>query len=322
VSEPIQHHYVPRVYLESFAGEDGKIWTYDKSTKRIFSAKPKETAKKGDYNTFTSVDGRRDRKTIEEFFEKLETKLPQLIVKASARRLDFEAQLDLIKLCLLQIIRSPMTRDLLTILATKIAPHDERSLSNLGVNETGIDILRRARNGERSASDELSLRVSNDFLQSITGISERLDYYLVSLGKSNTFVISDCPAIILSFRIHRNGKWVLDLNIPNRRTILLYPITPTILLFGDNLHRRSDRLFNFQYGEINNAISIAKLASSVLLCCARRQIYAPSETILLHEIDRIEKENRSLVQSNIAIATHCQKLVRMLYSQMCFPKDV
>src|SRR5947209_20048394 len=40
VSEPKLHHYVPRFHLERFTDARGRVWSFDKSTKRVFAAGP------------------------------------------------------------------------------------------------------------------------------------------------------------------------------------------------------------------------------------------------------------------------------------------
>jgi hypothetical protein len=42
-----QPHYVPRFYLSRFADPRGRVWAFDKSTARVFSAAPEKLAKDG-----------------------------------------------------------------------------------------------------------------------------------------------------------------------------------------------------------------------------------------------------------------------------------
>ena len=51
---PKGHHFIPRLHLHHFVGNDpkGQAWTYDPQTGRVWSAIPKETAVQTHFKIF------------------------------------------------------------------------------------------------------------------------------------------------------------------------------------------------------------------------------------------------------------------------------
>jgi hypothetical protein len=73
LSETVQAHTVPSVYLRNFSGRqpEGHVWNYDKSGNR-WSCLPENTAKERYFYTATRDDGTRDF-TLENYFEGVES---------------------------------------------------------------------------------------------------------------------------------------------------------------------------------------------------------------------------------------------------------
>ena len=44
-TSPKQHHFVPRFYLERFTNLDGRVWTLDKVTDKVFATSPSKLAR-------------------------------------------------------------------------------------------------------------------------------------------------------------------------------------------------------------------------------------------------------------------------------------
>ena len=146
MSEPVRHHFVPKVYLEQFCLPSGEVNAYDFSSGNYFSQKPNNLARKKDYNTVTLPDGSLDRTSIERFYGDFESMFPRILAGIHARSLSFSEQRDLILISALQIIRSPMTRDIGNFILNFL-PHDVDTMRSMGVTDRGIELLLEARRG-------------------------------------------------------------------------------------------------------------------------------------------------------------------------------
>jgi hypothetical protein len=312
VSEPIQHHYVPAVYLRSFAGADGCVWVHDFEQRKSFPGAPSGVARKRDYNSLTNLGGELDRVTMESFFGQSETKLPRLLEAASNSILDFDQQTDLIKFVALQMVRAPMTRDQLSYLANMAFPRDAASLVSLGVDAQGVSLLQKAWDGDRRAADEVSLRLSKAFLPARTMQLERLNYSLIHLRSADGLLSTDNPAILVGVS-ETGAGWRLVESLPGQRIIMIYPLTQSILLFGVSKNRRPGELFSFGHFEIHKADAISRMVNSLLVSFARRQVYAPNRERLIEYTDVTANDPRRTDLS--VLGARFRDLVRKLNSQ-------
>lgn len=315
MNEPIQHHFVPSVYLDAFSGPAGMVESYDKVADRFYAGRPKNLARRRDYNTVSLSDGTADRITMEKFYGDFETKFPRILIDARARSLSFEQQRDLIVFATLQMMRSPMTRDTLTFLAQNFFPNDS-TLAAFGAKKHAIDILARARAGERAALlDELGLLLSGDFFNAMSKIVEQLDYCIVSLRNSPDLLTCDNPAVVQSISKDQQGRWKLDINAPGKRTVLIYPLSPTDILLGDNKGKISNEVFKFSYFEIHGAKNFVECANVLAHSNARRNTYARSIETLKSAGAALSGQRKSGLLLHRELGQRTKKLLDMLYSQ-------
>jgi hypothetical protein len=95
---PKGHHFIPRLHLEHFAGNDpqGQVWTYDAQTGRVWSAIPEETAVQTHFYSAENPDGTMNT-SLEEALSKVEGAaaptyerlLQGVIPEVSQERMDF-----------------------------------------------------------------------------------------------------------------------------------------------------------------------------------------------------------------------------------------
>lgn len=69
-----QHKGLPRLALEHFAGPDGNVWTYDKTTGKHWPAKPRRTGVESHYFSVEREDGSMDT-SLENLFSLLESEV-------------------------------------------------------------------------------------------------------------------------------------------------------------------------------------------------------------------------------------------------------
>jgi Protein of unknown function (DUF4238) len=315
VSEPIQHHYVPAVYLRRFSDTKGNLCVYDKEQKRAFLSAPSAVAKCRDFNTLTDRSGNRDRTTVESFFGQSESMWPKLLEGIEKGTLDFSQQIQVIQFAALQAMRSVMTRDILLLFAGAIIPKDDRTRRALGIDENEIRLLNKALTGDRASENEVSLRLSGHFHKKITQIAESMNFWLVRLDSNQGLFTSDNPALFLSFKKIQSGEWTVDFNLPTSRTILAYPLSPNMLLFGDNLNRVNGMLFNMYFGMIRKPEAVTRTANQLLFLCARRQVYSSQNDLMTGQISADVCSSVENARSEIQIGTLCRKLSRMIHSQ-------
>jgi hypothetical protein len=227
-------------------------------------------------------------------------------------RAHFAQQTELIKFIALQMVRAPMTRDQLSFLADAAFPRDAAKLFSLGVDAHGVALLQKAWEGDRRAADEVSLRLSKSFLPARTLQLERLNYSLIHLRNAGGLLTTDNPAILVGISESRAG-WRLVECLPDRRLIMIYPLTQNILLFGDSKASRPGELFGFGHFEIRKADAISRTVNSLLVCFSRRQVYAPNREHLLDNIDVIANDGRRVDLK--VLAARFRELVRKVNSQ-------
>lgn len=220
MSEPRLHHYVPTTYLEGFSNDEGKLFCASNISKRAFSRRAKELAKRRDYNTGTLQNGEKDRTTVEEFFGQFETTYQEDVKNIIYGISDFETERRFLVFLALLKLRSPLSRDLLYSLLKKIiTPKLKESLT-----ESEIALLEQANKGDRGAIQEVSLSLSGHMYPPIAQQLERLNYYIVSTSNSGLIYTSDNSVQIIGLRKEK-GRWRTTLPTPSAEIALLFPIS-------------------------------------------------------------------------------------------------
>ncbi len=81
-----KHHYLPRFYLEGFTKVDSNcLWVYEKGILEIRPSSPEAEGCQKFYHAFVTDEGKRDTNTIEDYFNKIETKTGILFAKIHQR---------------------------------------------------------------------------------------------------------------------------------------------------------------------------------------------------------------------------------------------
>jgi hypothetical protein len=81
-----RHHYLPRFYLEGFTKLDSnRLWVYEKGIHEIRPSTPEAEGYRKFYHAFVTDEGNRDTNTIEDYFEKIETKNGIIFAKIHKR---------------------------------------------------------------------------------------------------------------------------------------------------------------------------------------------------------------------------------------------
>ena len=76
MGQPKLHHYVPQFHLRRFLNRQGKVWVWDKTTDKIFSAVPNRIAAERNFYSLTGlISPNEDAMTMEKQFSELEHKV-------------------------------------------------------------------------------------------------------------------------------------------------------------------------------------------------------------------------------------------------------
>lgn len=100
-----QQHMIPEFYLQRFAAEDGKIWTYDTEAEKEWSALPENTATEGNLYSVISKDG--IKLDLEKWIGGVENKAAPVIKKfLNAENIQGQERMDMASFIALTYVRT------------------------------------------------------------------------------------------------------------------------------------------------------------------------------------------------------------------------
>lgn len=257
---PKRHHFIPRLHLQHFAGQDpkGQVWTFDKNTGASRSAVPEETAVQTHFYSIEQDDGTYDT-SAEEFLAASESNAAPVyedLIQGRIPSKDAKQRNDFALFLSLMLLRTPaMRRDVADF---------------IGRN---IQIMNHAYVASDEAFDTLMLEVEQDNGESIQADTKQKirkilmdsDNYKISIRKEATFMsfeVADTLVPILSAMSWlilrpRHGFFVTsdnpvvrqvdpkthhpmygDHGFINKTAQVTFPLTPQAMLFmarQDNL---------------------------------------------------------------------------------------
>lgn len=290
MSDPRQHHYVPKVYLRNFCYDKEKehLYAYDKHTKKAFTPHIENIAQERDYNTVTALE---DKYYYEKYFSsnvepKLGKLLDRIISKSilsygNAEIIDKKTREGLSKMLAFQIFRTLNARKLMREKADELSTNLVENLLHLpqfSSNEKTTAAIENLRIFSEDQFRELALPITIDEKR-IEMYSSILDSMLCTLYQNITtepFITSDSPIIIRRLATKQMGFGSAGLAYPD--CTLVYPISPNLAAIM--LHRDSPNTPGFTKYEnrlcpITNPAIIQTL-NRWQLKQAYRQVYSNS----------------------------------------------
>ena len=109
---PKGHHFIPRLHLQHFVGEDppGQVWSYDKQTRRTWSAVPQETAVQTHFYSVEQPDGTMNT-SLEEALSKIEGAAAPVYQRLVERAIpEDQERMDFAHFTGVMIVRTPAMR--------------------------------------------------------------------------------------------------------------------------------------------------------------------------------------------------------------------
>ena len=205
-------HYVPKFYLQQFAGQDGRLWVWDKIADRIFQSTAKNIACETNFYTLQHSTWP-NANVMEEQFSSIESFAAEciefLLLRVHDQQLgskihiETETKRNLSQYIALQFLRTADARDTMTSLLPE-------GLTNQEIKDTHINLL-----WDNRLVDTLTDRLANGS-------------WIFALNKSErAFITSDNP---VCFRTNDNKKWlkagVLELGV-----YAVFPLSPAVVVY-------------------------------------------------------------------------------------------
>lgn len=246
-----RQHYVPRLHLQHFAGQEpkGHVWTYDAQTSQVRSAMPEQTAVESHFYSVENDDGTMNT-GIEQKLADIESKaapiyeglLQGIIPGETQARADFATFLAIM------YVRTPAMR---RMSADMISRHAQILNYAYGTNEKAFDALYRRVAGEGGPvlSPEQKERLRRDMIDPtnyiievprertlhVLGASDNLAPILFQMKWSlafpghGYFITTDNP-IVREVDPKSRHPIYGDHGFLNKTAEVVFPLSPTLLL--------------------------------------------------------------------------------------------
>ncbi|MAN97999.1 DUF4238 domain-containing protein [uncultured Roseovarius sp.] len=232
MSAPKRHHYVPRVYLEEFTSDDGKLLVIEKPSGKCFPSVPSNAAVIAHQNTVYFDDGTKDQETVESFFGNIEQDYPRYLQQVRDGYIDGDTIDFFVTLSIHQRMRTPRVRKQL---ADLVVQFDEKgALDHLKHTFSAheLSLLNKAKGRDKKALNQLGLSLSGHYAISTGLILEGMRFAFLRNETDLNLVSCDNPATVSGVSIDRRQTTGL-LPLPSNRRVLIFPISRDFLLYGD-----------------------------------------------------------------------------------------
>ncbi|MDP2579533.1 DUF4238 domain-containing protein [Shimia thalassica] len=289
MSTPRRHHILPIAYQKQFMSRPQKIWVFDKKTEKLFETSPKNVSVRRDYNTALTNEKSLDYGSTEQFFGKNESNYPTTV---SALRSGLQASSELdqaIQFMLLQAMRSPKARNLMGDLLLKFSPRGEDQLRSLGVEEAGIELLRRARAGDKDAEQKIGLQSSSHFARGLSSILAQLWYRPIRIESKLKLCSGDGP--VLYFGVDKSRKKLrAGLPVASKRVLCCFPLADDLLLFGDSQKPPVSAFFTDQESQTTDSLALVKATNTAVSISSEQTVISGDEAALRKAIASSPKQ--------------------------------
>jgi hypothetical protein len=248
-----RHHYVPRGYLQAWCDESGKLYVYRKDDPaRLIHQSPDATAFHKHYYSQPLPNGNRDN-ALEEFFSELESAWPPIVNRISKRDDVNDALATIFEFVSLQLVRVPAQRDATEKKAAAQLRAELFALDAAGLlppkPEEHPDILD---NVEVAIDPHHSIHAMPSQLRETGKLLDRLGLTILHNTTTTRFLTSDNPVAYFDPAVAEDALRPYDLTSKGD-VILLFPISPSLMLFGDSRLRQPLIDRGLHHADLNDA---------------------------------------------------------------------
>lgn len=271
-----RHHYVPKAYLKFFCDSEGMVRVYLKDDPdKPFQLSPDNVAFHKYYYSQPLPGGGKDHNRLEDVFSALEGKWPPIVERILVRK-EVNGELeDIFSFMALQRARVPATRDAAEKMLAEMVKATASVLDAAGE-------LPPKPEGYEDILD--SAQVSIDPHQSIhamVSIIQGMEYVFGQIGIGslhNTtdipFLTSDNPVIWFDPSVPETSMRPYALR-PGGPIVLLFPISPQLMIYGDSSMRDPFARYGFRHGDLPKRASV-KMMNRQICRFAYRAVFAQS----------------------------------------------
>jgi len=244
VSEPKLHHYVPRFHLERFTSEKGHVWTFDKSSGKVFAARPTGLAAESQFYRLPEFEGTSvDPLFLEKQFAQIESEasnitncwLRQIEATGGAPAFDESQSPEQLVKALDQAPRVQVPDINREIMSQFIALQffrtaDSRELLKLVSEASGTYKERVSEDESRSLHAHLLCQLADGkgVVHDLAGRLKESVWMFARNHSSTPFETSDTPVLL---KTPDNRKWLKGPGIFQKGMYVVYALTPTVVLY-------------------------------------------------------------------------------------------
>ncbi len=236
--EARDHHYVPRLYLKGFAGDDGMLTIIDRRWGSIRRKSPRAVFWTRDYYRVEGVEGGGNPTAFEDAFANLENKaapvLRQILSTATLPAVGSADYGTLMNFVALQVMRAPHARRRLhevTRVMKRVLEHQQQLHEAFGPPgpNAKLESLRQHVERERTTGDHVEALVTaaSAILQPL---ADR-NWTLLHAGEGAHFITSDQP-VSLEWSDSALNAGFFGPGFGLAGTDVSLPLSPDILMFG------------------------------------------------------------------------------------------
>jgi len=251
------HHYLPKAYLKAFCDAKGKVCLYRKDNPgQLIHQRPGKVCFHRYYYSQPLSEGGKDHDRLEDLFSKLETTWPCIVKRLEQRENVNDCLGDIFDFIALQRARVPAARDASEAILSESVKASLRRLGAAGrlppKPEGYADILEHV---DVAINPHQSIHA---IVHMFTGVRELLQQIGIGALHNRTnipFLTSDNPVVWFDPSVAEDDMrpYVIRKGGP---IVLLFPVTPKLMLYGHSSVREQFAQNGFSHGELSECSKV------------------------------------------------------------------
>lgn len=271
-----RHHYVPIAYLKAFGDDEGKIRVYRKDEpEKPLHVKPENVAFQNYYYSQPLTDGGQDNNTLEDLFSTIESKWPNIVARIIQGENVNDVLEDIFAFIALQKARVPAGRDATEFMLAEFVKATARVMDRNGKlppKPLGFENILERMNV--SIDPHQSIHTMPIMIKAMGEIYDRIGIGALVNKTSIPFLTSDNPVIWFDPSCQENHMRPYTIK-PDGPIVLLFPISPNVMIIGNSIMRGSFIQHGFGYGDLSSPHSVKEM--NRLICkFAYEAVYSQS----------------------------------------------
>lgn len=304
------HHFISETYLQSFSDQDGKVHMYRKDDpEKVIRQVPKELAKHKHFYRQPKPDGGFDSDRIEDFFSSIEGHWPEIVGRLTQRENVNDKLTELFQFVAIHRARVPAARDASERMLAAMVKSTGRLLDRQGKLPPLPDSMKRFEDIwnhiEVSIDPHMSIHAMEPVIRGVGEVISLIGIGALHNATEVPFLTSDNPVIwfdgsaledeVRPYTIDRDGP-----------VVLLFPISPKIMLYGCSSLKEQFGYEGLCYGELTDQATVHRMNS--LICKFAYEAVFASAGIFI-ELVKVHAEISPVVVTDQIQTEHGEALV-------------